>query len=67
MMGLLVSRKFVLLVISLLALVLNHATEIEIDSDELNVAAGLIASYLVAQGIADNGAGGTTRTNRGGA
>jgi len=61
MMDLLKSRKFMVTAISLFAMCFHGVTSIEISADQLEVMAQLVCAWLVGQGIADNGAGGTTR------
>jgi hypothetical protein len=61
MKSLLGSRKFIVAVVSLAAMVLGTASGIEVTPEQTEVMVQLVCAWLIAQGIADNGAGGSTR------
>lgn len=61
MMELLKSRKFMVTAITLIAMVLHGVSGIEIGAEQVETMAQLVCAYVVGQGIADAGAGGTTR------
>ena len=62
MKGLFTSRKFIVAVISLSAMVLGTVSGMDVTPDQVEVMVQLVCAWLIAQGIADNGAGGTTRS-----
>ena len=62
MKGLFTSRKFIVAVVSLGAMVLGAASGMDVTPDQVEVMTQLVCAWLIAQGIADNGAGGTTRS-----
>ena len=62
MKDLFTSRKFIVAVVSLAAMVLGTASGVDVTPETVEVGVQLVCAWLIAQGIADNGAGGTTRT-----
>ena len=62
MKDLFTSRKFIVAVVSLGAMVLGTASGMDVTPDQVEVMVQLVCAWLIAQGIADNGAGGTTRS-----
>ena len=61
MMSLLKSRKFIATALAMAAMILHSATGIDLGADQVEIMALLICAWVVGQGLADAGAGGTTR------
>tara|TARA_R110000824_G_scaffold10036_1_gene44462 strand:+ start:14184 stop:14375 length:192 start_codon:yes stop_codon:yes gene_type:complete len=61
MKNLFTSRKFIVAVVSLGTMVLGSVAGMDVTPDQVEVMVQLICAWLIAQGIADNGAGGSTR------
>lgn len=62
MKNLFTSRKFIVAVVSLGTMVLGSVAGMDVTPDQVEVMVQLICAWLIAQGIADNGAGGSTRS-----
>ena len=62
MKDMLTSRKFIVAVVSLGAMVLGTAAGMDVTADQVEVMVQLVCAWLIAQGIADNGASGSTRS-----
>jgi small-conductance mechanosensitive channel len=62
MKSLLGSRKFIVAVVSLAAMVLGAVAGVDVTPETVEVGVQLVCAWLIAQGIADAGSGGTTRS-----
>ena len=61
MKSLLTSRKFLVLILSLISWSFGRILGVELDAETVETVVGLVMAWLVAQGLADAGAGGSTR------
>ena len=61
MMSLLKSRKFIATALAMAGMILHAVTGIDLGADQIEVMAQLVCAGGVGQGLADAGAGGTTR------
>jgi len=56
-------RKFILAIISVVVMVLNGALGLDIPESTVQVVGGIVAAFLLGQGLADGMSGGSTSTS----
>lgn len=55
-------RKFIVTILGLVAMIVNGLTGVDIDENTIQMIAGIVASFVLGQGIADGLSKGATGT-----
>jgi len=56
-------RKFIVTILGLAAMMVNGLTGVNIDDATVQMIAGIVASFVIGQGVADGLSGGATSTS----